>query len=202
MLAVVSFVPLSPSLLVAVQRLPTSNAVTVVLPAEGDTLSSKLPRHVTLELCKEVTLWDRVAALPPTATVAVVRDPMLFMPEALGLAAAVAQDQAGKYVTFVDMTGKADSRAVTFSVARHWAFSPSGSRTFVVSARTLQDDADVWKDVWDGSAGLQWSALDMLSARACLCPMPSLAAPLPLNDATNPPGLQWGSLQEFVNKSV
>lgn len=202
MLLILSFGPLTPSLLVAVQRLPSTTPITIVLPSEGDVLSCKLPRHVTLELSTSVSVWDRLAALAPNACVAVVRDPLLLLPESLGLACAVAQEQASKYVTFVDMTGRGESRGNVFSVQRHWSLSASAFRSFVTTARTLSDDADLWKEVWDGSAGLQWSALDTLQGRACLCPMPSLAAPLPLSDATNPPGVQWGTLQEFVNKSV
>lgn len=202
MLFLVSFAPLSPSLLVAIQRLPSTTPVTVVLPSDGDSLSSKLPRHVTLELCKSVSLWDRVATAPPTACIAVLRDPLLLLPESLGLACAVAQEQATKYVTFVDMTGKAETRGNVFSVQRHWSASPSASQSFVTTIRTLVDDADVWKETWEGSAALQWAALETLQGRVCLCPMPSLGAPLPLSDSSNPPGVQWATLQEFVNKAV
>ena len=203
MLVVISFLPLSPSLLIAIQRLPSTNPVTVVVPAEGDELSCKLPRHVTLTVCKSApSLWETLASVPPSACVAVVRDSLLMLPESLGLACAVAQDQVGKYVTFVDTVGKVESRGVLFSIQRHWSVSPSTTRSFVVTARTLLDDTDVWKEVWEGSAAFQWSAVDVLQGRATLCPMPSLAAPLPLADATSPPGVQWATLHEFVQKSV
>jgi hypothetical protein len=200
MLVLLSLVPLSPSLLLAIQRLPSTSPVTVVVP-DGDELASKLPRHVTLEHGKGDAVLERIAKLPPTACVAVIRDTLLFLPESLGLACAVAQDQPSKYVTFVDTTGKQESRGVLFSVQRHWSVSPSLVQSFVTLARNLQDDADVWREVWDGSPMFQWSAVEVLGGKAVLCPLPSLAAPLPLNESS-PPGVQWQTLLEFVNKTV
>lgn len=202
MLIVISLLPLSPSLLMSIQRLPATNPVLVVLPAADDELSCKLPRHVTLDICKsEISVWEKIANASPSACVAVIRDTLLFVPEALGLACAVAQDQIGKYVTFVDTTGKQDSRGVVFSVQRHWSVSMTFTRSFVTTARSLLDDGEVWREVWDASPQVQWSAVEVLQGRTTLCPLPSLAAPLPLTEAS-PPGVQWSTLQEFVGKSV
>jgi hypothetical protein len=202
MLVVISLSPLTTSLLLALQRLSTSQPVTVILPAENDTLSCNLPRHVTLELCTSpISVWDKLASVPPTGFVALFRDSLLLVPEALGLACAVAQEQAGKYVTFVDTTGKSDSRGVIFSVQRHWSVGAGLSSSFVTTVRTLLDDADVWREMWSATPKLQWSAVELLQNRKVLSPLPSLAAPLPLSDATNPPGVQWSTLQEFTNKS-
>lgn len=202
MLVIISLLPLSPSLLIGLQRLSTSQPVTVILPAENDTLSGKLPRHVTLDLCTTpISVWDKLASVPPTAFVAIFRDELLLLPEALGLACATAQDQSGKYVTFVDTTGKGESRGLVFSVQRHWSLGAGVSNSFVTTVRTLMDDADVWKELWSATPRLQWSALELLQNRKILSPLPSLAAPMPLNDATNPPGIQWSTLQDFTNKS-
>ena len=202
MLVVISLLPLSPSLLVALQRLSPSQPVTVILPAENDTLSCKLPRHVTLDLCTSaISVWEKLVGVPSNACVALIRDPLLFVPEGVALGCAVAQEHAGKYVTLVDTTGKSESRGVLFSMQRHWSIGAGVSTTFITTARTLLDDEDVWREMWHATPKLQWSAVELLQNRKVLSPLPSLAAPLPLNDAMNPPGMQWATLLEFTNKS-
>lgn len=200
MLVVLSLVPLTTSLLFALTKLSQTDKVRLIVPNDNDELSFKVPRHIDLVKTTE-SVWDLIKGLHPTDIVVLVKEPLLFSPDALVLAHLCAKEQLGKYFAFVDSTGKADSRGVQFCVGRHWSVGGTTSTSFAVSAQTLQDDVDVWKELWTASSLLQWNALEVLQSRTVLSPLPSLAAPLPLGP-TSPPGLNWTALQDLINKSA
>jgi hypothetical protein len=203
--AVFSTVPLSPSSFLSLQKiLSLAQQVTVSLwvdePATG--LSTRLPRQMAVHV-GPFDLWENIKAVPSGSVVIVLHEALLMTPEALALSVAVASSNPTCYVTFVDHTQKEASHGVIFASSRHWSVGLGASQSFAVMRDTLVADEDIFQEFQPVPSKISvWTGLEVLQRRRIFCPIPSLAAPMPLSDATNPPGIAWQSLQDFVSKTV
>lgn len=201
-LAIFSFGNITPSLILSLTRIQPYVSKITLFCKESKGLIDRLPRHILVE-SGPFDFWKKVKEFPPQTVVVSFheRENLLMSPDAVPLAASVALGSPGKYVTLVDPTGKAESLGIMFLGNCHWTFSSSPCSSFITTASVLLQDEEVIKKFWNMHPSMFWSTLQTLRNRKCLCPIPSLATSLPLDDSA-PPGVNWKQLQEFVEKTI
>jgi hypothetical protein len=181
---------------------PKVSKVTIVCK-ESNEYVERLPRFINLEV-GPFDFWTKVKSYSLNTVVVAFheKETLLFNPDAIAIAASVALGNLGKYVGFVDSTGKADSLGVVFLGALHFSVSFSPCLSFATTVSTLLEDKEVIEAFWNMHPFMFWSTLQTLRNRKCLSPIPSLAATLPLDDNENPPGVNWKQLQDFIEKGM
>lgn len=200
-LLIVSEGPLTQSLLLNLSRINPGSGKVVLFCLEHDALVARVPRHIDV-VTEPKPLLERVKSFSSDAVVVVFRDndSLLLVPEAIPVAATCARTNPHRVFGFVDATGRHEILGVTFIAMRHWGLALSPCRSFACTVGLLTSLKD-WIDMfWDAPAHIAWAALDSLTNTRVMCPLPSLAAPLPVTDAS-PPGVNWKQLEEFVSKS-
>lgn len=201
-LVIFSFGAVTPSMVLSLTKIQPHASKVTLYCKESKGLIDRLPRHIQIE-SGIFDFWKIVKSLPPFAVIVAFheKENLLLSPDAIPLAASVSLGNQGKYISMVDSTGKTDSLGTLFLGTCHWTISHSISSSFVTTASVLLQDEDVIKQFWNMHPLMFWSCLQTLRNRKCLCPIPSLAAPLPLDD-NSPPGVPWKQLQDFVEKTI
>lgn len=181
---------------------PKISKITVVCNESNDFID-RLPRAIQLDIGK-FDFWTKIKSFSLGTVVVVLHDKetLLLSPDSIATVASVALGSLGKYIGFVDATGKADSLGVTFLGSMHFSAAFSPCLSFATTVSTLLEDKEILETFWNMHPFMLWSTLQTLRNRKCLSPIPSLAAPLPLDESTNPPGINWNQLQEFMDKTM
>lgn len=203
-LAILLSEKLSSSVLLSLQKTASAFAKGVQFrvwtPEADDPLVDRLPRHMVVH-SGPYDVVTVVAELPESSVVFKLADSLLLTPECIPVAVSMALSSPGTYVTLVDHTSKEASLDVSFSSSRHWSTGSGVCKSFAVTSSAYKLDEDVFKEFQYAPVTMLWSALRVLRNRKILCPIPSLAAPLPLSDTTNPPGVPWAQIQEFISRA-
>lgn len=179
---------------------PKVSKVTFICKESNDIIE-RLPRFIHLDI-GPFDFWKKVKSYPLNTVVVALheKETLLFTPDAIATVASVALGNLGKYVSFIDSTGKSDSLGNVFLGSMHFSFSFSPCSSFATTVSTLLEDKEVIESFWSMHPFMFWSTLQTLRNRKCLSPIPSLAAALPLEEGSNPPGVNWKQLQDLLDK--
>jgi hypothetical protein len=172
--------PVNQSFVHAVQRLPS-----VKIYAKVDQEIFKLfPRMIEI-VVKDYDIFDVCKGVPFNSSVIVVRDDLLFLPEAFLVLDSSAKALNKVYCTPFDITGSPfHSSTILYNSGRHWAIGGSPNiKTFSVQNSTLIEDEEIWLQFGDSV----WNGLEVLAQRRIATPIPSLSA----KPKEFPPGINW-----------
>ena len=172
--------PVNQSFVAAVQRL---QSVKIYSTANQD-IFKLFPR--VIEITIGFDLYEVCKKLPFNTAIIVIKDELLFLPEAFLVMEAASKNMAPKiYVTPFDITGSPImSYNLVFNSGRHWCVGVSPNiKSFAVQNSALLEDEEIWKQFKENV----WNGLEVLGGRRVATPIPSLSA----KPNEFPPGINW-----------
>lgn len=175
--------PVNQTFVNAVQRLPS-----VKIYAKQDQEVFKLfPRLIDVVIGYD--LFDVCKKLPFNSSVIVIRDELIFLPEAFLVLESASKSMQKVYCTPFDATGGPTfCYTLTYNSGRHWAIGGVPSvKTFAVQNSFFLEDEEIWTQFPE-----VWNALEVLAGRRISTPLPSLCA----KPKEFPPGINWQQFQE------